>query len=77
MIRRPELSLQRTKRSIVIAGHQTIIGLEAASWYSLKRSQPNTHGPSTKRHNWSVLPVTNAPARAELRIFGHSHNRIL
>jgi predicted DNA-binding ribbon-helix-helix protein len=36
MIRRPELSLQRTKRSIVIAGHKTSIALEDAFWLSLK-----------------------------------------
>ena len=36
MTRRPELSLQRTKRSIVIAGHKTSLSLEAAFWGSLK-----------------------------------------
>ena len=36
MIRRPELSLQRTKRSIVIGRHKTSIGLEDAFWHSLK-----------------------------------------
>ena len=35
MIRRPELSLPRMKRSIVIAGHKTSIGLEDAFWHSL------------------------------------------
>jgi predicted DNA-binding ribbon-helix-helix protein len=36
MIRRPELSLQRTKRSIVVDGHKTSIRLEDAFWHSLK-----------------------------------------
>ena len=36
MIRRSELS-QRTKRSIVIGGHKTSIGLEDAFWHSLKK----------------------------------------
>ena len=36
MIRRPELSLQRTKRSIAIGGHKTCICLEDAFWHSLK-----------------------------------------
>lgn len=37
MILRPELSFQRTKRSIVIAGHKTRISLEDAFWHSLKK----------------------------------------
>lgn len=36
MNRRPELSFQRTKRSIVIAGHKTSLSLEAGFWLSLK-----------------------------------------
>lgn len=36
MIRRPELSLQKTKRSIVISGHKTSLSLEAGFWLSLK-----------------------------------------
>ena len=36
MIRRPELSLQRTKRSIVIAGYKTSLSLEAGFRLALK-----------------------------------------
>ena len=36
MIRRPELSLQRTKRSIVVQGHKTSLSLETAFWLALK-----------------------------------------
>jgi predicted DNA-binding ribbon-helix-helix protein len=36
MTRRPELSFQRTKRSIVIAEHKTSVAVEEAFWLSLK-----------------------------------------
>jgi predicted DNA-binding ribbon-helix-helix protein len=36
MRRRAQLSSQRLKRSIVIAGHKTSLSLEAAFWVSLK-----------------------------------------
>jgi predicted DNA-binding ribbon-helix-helix protein len=36
MIRRPELSLQKTKRSLVIRGRKTSISLEAPFWVSFK-----------------------------------------
>jgi predicted DNA-binding ribbon-helix-helix protein len=32
MIQRPELSFEKMKRSIVIAGHKTSLSLEAAFW---------------------------------------------
>jgi predicted DNA-binding ribbon-helix-helix protein len=36
MIQRSELSFEKMKRSIVIAGHKTSLSLEAAFWVSLK-----------------------------------------
>ena len=38
MIQRPELSCEKMKRSIVIAGHKTSLSLEAAFWLSLKEN---------------------------------------
>jgi predicted DNA-binding ribbon-helix-helix protein len=48
VIRRPELSLQRTKRSIVVQGHKTSLSLETGFWLATKEIAAQEGTPVSK-----------------------------
>jgi hypothetical protein len=67
MIQRSELSFEKMKRSIVIAGHKTSLSLEAAFWLSLKEIAA-----LEKRQlvNWSIVSTRVVTTQTYLRRSG-------
>jgi predicted DNA-binding ribbon-helix-helix protein len=77
MIQRPELSLQRTKRSIVIAGHKTSLSLEAGFWLALKEIAAQAGTPVSQLVNRIDTDRDHANLSSTIRLYVLEHYRRL
>ena len=77
MIRRPELSLRRTKRSIVIAGHKTSLSLEAGFWLALKEIAAQEATPVSQLVNRIDTHREHANLSSTIRVYVLDHYRRL
>jgi predicted DNA-binding ribbon-helix-helix protein len=77
MIQRPELSLQRKKRSIVIAGHKTSLSLEAGFWLALKEIAAQEGIPVHQLVNCIDNDREHANLSSNLRVYVLEHYRRL
>jgi predicted DNA-binding ribbon-helix-helix protein len=77
MIQRPELSFEKMKRSIVIAGHKTSLSLEAAFWVSLKEIAVQEGTPVSQLVNRIDTDRKNANLSSAIRLYVLNHYRLL
>jgi predicted DNA-binding ribbon-helix-helix protein len=77
MIQRPELSFEKMKRSIVIAGHKTSLSLEAAFWLSLKEIAALEGTPVSQLVNRIDTDRENANLSSAIRLYVLNHYRLL
>jgi predicted DNA-binding ribbon-helix-helix protein len=77
MNRRPELSLQRKKRSIVIGGHKTSLSLEAGFWLALKEIAAHEGTPVSHLVKRIDGDRKHGNLSSQLRVYVLEHHRRL